>query len=467
LHLSLFATAAVAACLLQVVQRLQRHNQQNVFKKTVLDMMANELLSRHMARMKEAEEEAAAAAEREQQQQQQSLAADAAAAEAVSPAAAAIVVAADAAASGGSSSLQDNPIAAAEGPAAAHLLGHSKSITVAALACSHPSPRTSLDAERSLSGHLQLTPEFLRAVSCGPQQQQHSPGGSVAVPHYLEGSVHRQQQLLRLVPPPKRTHSSRELHAAGAEALAQKAPRIADLSPNWQTLNPAAGAADAAAAADGASSGLAAGPEPQAAAAAQAAGSRLLAAAAAARLEGTWHGPPSAGLDRSFSGRVSNMSGGGVQGSECSFHGAGSFLEGSVHRRGIGSLRGAVSALEALRRARERKSHADLGALAGGSGDAGDAHYAPQQQQQQPAPAGPAAAAADLGAGSSSAAIAIQPQQQQQQQRRASVDAAAAAEGSYRGPIKDPSSASLWDLQFMANRMAMEGSAHGNAYAHK
>ncbi|KAF6254545.1 hypothetical protein COO60DRAFT_312479 [Scenedesmus sp. NREL 46B-D3] len=55
------------AQLTQVVQRLQRHSQQNVFKKTVLDMMANELLSRHMARMREAEAAAAAAAGPEQQ----------------------------------------------------------------------------------------------------------------------------------------------------------------------------------------------------------------------------------------------------------------------------------------------------------------------------------------------------------------------------------------------------------------
>jgi hypothetical protein len=124
-----------------------------------------------------------------------------------------------------------------------------------------------------------------------------------------------------------------------------------------------------------------------------------------------------------------------------------------------------------------------LGALAGSGSEAGDAAADDAAQHQQQAMMIPAAArfghtspdgifvqvaaaapgaAGDDRPGSSSAPIAIQ--QQQQQQRRSSVDA---AEGSYRGPIKDPSSASLWDLQFMANRMAMEGSAHGNAYAHK
>jgi hypothetical protein len=42
-----------------------------------------------------------------------------------------------------------------------------------------------------------------------------------------------------------------------------------------------------------------------------------------------------------------------------------------------------------------------------------------------------------------------------------------AGEQSYRGPVKDASTASLWDLQYMANRLAMEGSAHGNAYTQR
>jgi hypothetical protein len=41
------------AQLSSVVQRLQRYNQQNVFKRTVLDMMANELLRRHLERLEE------------------------------------------------------------------------------------------------------------------------------------------------------------------------------------------------------------------------------------------------------------------------------------------------------------------------------------------------------------------------------------------------------------------------------
>jgi hypothetical protein len=36
---------------------------------------------------------------------------------------------------------------------------------------------------------------------------------------------------------------------------------------------------------------------------------------------------------------------------------------------------------------------------------------------------------------------------------------------SYRGPVKDPHVASAWDFSFMANRLAMEGSAHGNPHA--
>lgn len=45
--------AAGGRQLSSVVQRLQRYNQQNAFKRTILDMMANELLRRHLERLEE------------------------------------------------------------------------------------------------------------------------------------------------------------------------------------------------------------------------------------------------------------------------------------------------------------------------------------------------------------------------------------------------------------------------------
>lgn len=345
----------------------------------------------------------------------------------------------------------------------------------------HPTALLSLVLRRAMSAGPQAG--MARAMS-GPQ----SPGSAV-VPHYLEGSVHRQQQLMRLIPP-KRAHSSLDLTPEQVGRV--KSQRTKD--PSWH--GPGSLAAAAAAAHAGASA-----TDGGAQTAAPGASSRVLAAAAAARLEGTWHGPSNIGRrsferEHSLSGWGAGVPAGGVQGSEGSDHDTG-LLEGSLHSRGMGSWRGAVSALEALRRARERKSHAEgLAQLAaakeappslsgtlklGGdaAADAGAAHAAAGLPHSStgvdsngPAAAGQhrasfsrevaaaAAAGADAGHGTGAeGGVAGSP--------GADVSGGdVAGAGSYHGPIRDLPSASLWDLQFMANRLAMEGSGHGNAYTH-
>jgi hypothetical protein len=157
----------------------------------------------------------------------------------------------------------------------------------------------------------------------------------------------------------------------------------------------------------------------------------------AGRLEGTWHGPGLGGA----AGGIGSSPGG---------------LDGSVRgRRGLGSLRGATSALEALRRARERAAAAtvgnDVNALAGGGGGGVSADGRV------------AAAAAAAGGG-----VAVLPAPPEED-GAATGAAGEGGDGSvrYKGPVKDPGTASLWDLQFMAGRLAMEGSAHGNAYTQR
>lgn len=184
--------------------------------------------------------------------------------------------------------------------------------------------------------------------------------------------MHRQQQLLRLIPP-KRGASTLELQQGELPAAGQQ--KAARLSGEGR-------------------------------------------AGAAARLEGTWHGPS----------RASPGLGAAAAAGE----------GGSMHGPWGGSVKGAATALEALRRARERRSFAEhlglLGQLPPGEPGAQQSQL-PQQQQHEQGLAADAAAAA-----------------------------AAAAGESYHGPVRDAAAASLWDLQFMANRLAMEGSAHGNAY---
>jgi hypothetical protein len=227
-------------------------------------------------------------------------------------------------------------------------------------------------------------------------------GCSVVTPLYADGSVHRQQQLLRLVPP-KRASSSLELSAH--EAAASKAAR-------------------ATGSGQGASQH---GLQATLPGLLQDRSVRSTLAAAGARAEGTWHGPSAVGP--------------GLAVAAAGVHSVAGGAEGSFHGRSVGSLRGATSALEALRRARERMAATstaaappDSGTQAAGGSVAG-ACRAPY---------------AALGGGPGRALPAgledVQP------------------DNSYKGPVRDVGTASLWDLQFMANRLAVEGSAHGNAY---
>lgn len=221
---------------------------------------------------------------------------------------------------------------------------------------------------------------------------------------------------------------------------------------------------------------------------------------------------------RSFSGsRPPRTSKDGSMHGEGSVH---SVTEGSVHRS-MRSMRGAaaaLSALEALRRARERRSAADLGQLAaGGAGGAAAAGGEAGSAAGGPGLVSGAVVVcccccwwwASRAGGSSLpcvlrvdcyintkplfwSACATQtsvfvfcqpplthlpacPTHPPSLQRPASpavripVPASAAASAGslsgYRGPVKDPGVASAWDFSFMANRLALEGSAHGNPHA--
>eukprot|EP00879_Flechtneria_rotunda_P009752 GHRR01010202.1.p1 GENE.GHRR01010202.1~~GHRR01010202.1.p1 ORF type:complete len:707 (+),score=240.27 GHRR01010202.1:2191-4311(+) len=390
--------------LTQVVQRLQRHKQQNIFKKTVLDMMANELLARHMATMRKAEEEEEAASLRHQQQLQQ----------------------------------QEAPQQQQQRQQEPH--GMEYPLGTQAEAGASPLNTAVNGVSQTYQGLMRQHSGSQHSTGAGQQPPalpnasgltKNPSSVSVAVPQYQEGSVHRQQQLLRLIPP-KRSHSSLDLNPAEVQ---RRMRRSKDLDRSVHGANSEASADQADAGADarggdgshqGASASLAA---------TLPANRRLLAAAAAARLEGTWHGISS--LRRSASGdstgsdskgRGFSLFGQQLQGTG-SVHGG---LEGSAHRaQGYGSVKGATTALEALRRARERRSYGGGLALLG---------VQDSQQQQQHEGSG----------GGSDCSI-----------------HSGAADSGYHGPVRDAPAAALWDLQSMAHRLAMEGSAHGNAYARR
>jgi hypothetical protein len=224
--------------------------------------------------------------------------------------------------------------------------------------------------------------------------------GSSVTPTYAEGSLHRQQQLLRLIPPTKCTSSSLELRSPEAGTLAagcaQQGTSHAHLG--QQGLQ-----------------GAGPGPRP-----------------GVLRLEETWHGPGAGGLQRQA---LLPGAGWGPDGGVVCAGGVQPPCEGSSSLQGVGSLRGATSALEALRRARDRVAAAAAASAGREVGRAAQGvHPAPDAHSWLPA-AGPD----DITAGGST----------------------------YKGPVKDSDTASLWDMQFMANRLAMEGSAHGNAYTQR
>lgn len=146
--------------------------------------------------------------------------------------------------------------------------------------------------------------------------------------------------------------------------------------------------------------------------------------AAAAAIVGS---APAGGLQQSLLKRFGSGTAPHRTSLDNSMHGGGA--GGSMHgRRSTASMRGSMSALEALRRARERKSYAEqLSALG-----------------KEPSAHGGQAASA-LGGKMS--------------------PLESAGSDSYKGPIKDPSAASAWDFKWLANRLALEGSAHGNPHA--
>lgn len=147
-----------ACSFLQVVQRLQRHNQQNVFKKTVLDMMANELLSRHLARIREAE-----AAEQQHQQQ-----AAQGPAEGGTPGAIAVLQGAEGA--GGAA-----PPAGA--PLAAGMESESPAATAASEAMQRPEEAQQLGAAHPFSAAAMDLPGFCTAADHSQSDLTRSPAG--------------------------------------------------------------------------------------------------------------------------------------------------------------------------------------------------------------------------------------------------------------------------------------------------
>jgi hypothetical protein len=302
----------------------------------VLDMMANELLARHMARTHNAEQQ--------QQQQGPKLS-----------------------------------------PPGQHQQQQQQQQQPAAVASPLPPARD------GAAGGVRLLTGLLGGV------------GSSVTPQYAEGSLHRQQQLLRLIPPAQRTSSSLELSSPEVGPAAQHG--TAHTYPEQQSGLHEAG--------PGVRPGV-------------------------LRLEGTWHGPRAGVLHRQV--LLPGVGWGAEPGVSCAGGGQPPG-EGSTHMRGVGSCRGATSALEALRRARERAAAA-AAASAGGDVEG-------TWQGVHPAPA------ASNGPTAAGAAAAVGP------------DGVGAGVSSYKGPVKDCDTASLWDMQFMANRLAMEGSAHGNAYTQR
>lgn len=350
----------------------------------MLDMMANELLARHMARIQQVQQQP----QQQEQQPQQQAATGQQLQQPTQPVPAP-----------GQASEQQQPQQVLTWPQLA------QSSQAAGVPSSVLSPGASPLA--AVGGPAVRPPASPAAgIRAMPAGLLGAGGGTVVTPLYAEGSVHRQQQMLRLVPP-KRTSSSLELSAD--EVAASKAARSNGSSQ------------------DASQHGL------------QATLSGLLQdgsirgtlAAAGARAEGTWHGPSAAGPRLALAAA-------GVHGVAA---GSGPCAEGSFHGRSMGSLRGATSALEALRRARERMAATPTAA-------------APPDSSTQAGPGSGAgfgqAPHAALGSTPGRALSAgledLQP------------------DNSYKGPVRDASTASLWDLQFMANRLAMEGSAHGNAY---
>jgi hypothetical protein len=139
-----------------------------------------------------------------------------------------------------------------------------------------------------------------------------------------------------------------------------------------------------------------------------------------------------------------SVRGGGVGGS---MRGGGGGVGGSMRGGGGyagGSLRGSMTALEALRRARERRSHADMG-----GGD---------PSSSSPAPPSPLLG---LAAGSLTSTPLASPAAAHTLAGTVASPTPLSPEGSRGG---DPSNLA-WDLQFMAHRMALEGSGHGNEAA--
>ena len=137
---------------------------------------------------------------------------------------------------------------------------------------------------------------------------------------------------------------------------------------------------------------------------------------------------------------------------------------GSLRGGAGGSLRGSMTALEALRRARERRGqqHMEPVAKGGGGGGAAAAASAGTGSGAPQPPLASAAADGDID-GEKAQAQAPAPR---------GAGAALSAAGAAVGPRErrvvalDPSSLT-WDMQFMAQRLAREGSAHGNQHAAK
>ena len=170
------AQRALGPQLGQVVQRLQQYSQQNAFKKTVLDMMANELLQRHMALLQDVKEE-----EEEMEVEEvdvQNLDADGAAA---------------AAAGGGGDSGGGNQqagTAAAAGPAPRGMLTLPQLMAASKLDGSvHKRLGGSMHGRRTTTGSMHGGD----SGHAGMGGSLHGAGGSVH--GHLEGSLHRAKSM--------------------------------------------------------------------------------------------------------------------------------------------------------------------------------------------------------------------------------------------------------------------------------
>lgn len=345
---------------LQVVQRLQRHSQQNVFKKTVLDMMANELLARHMAHAQQ-DEQLACGNAKQQHVHQSSL-----------------------------------PASQTPNRCPSRFVATSSALWSPCSSTAGVSPRAAL-----------------LAATDGPE----------VTPRSAEGSVHRQQQLLRIVPP-QRLNNPEKLNAPGAAAALEERVYSDNSKCSLPGLAGACPGDDAAALAPLMQAVLANSPQ-----------HIRRRAAAGARLEGTWHGPIAAKLAQPM------RSGAGGADVDCA-------------TRRIASLRGASSALEALARARERTVAATAVTTSAGRQNNGVSRAEVLQ-----AVSTSAGDAGDLAVVRNNVSLHRWPHE---------LDAPPPDPiASYRGPVRDVRTASMWDLQFMASRLAMEGSAHGNSYTQR